>query len=209
MGEYAFYNNSEIKIGTCEQMYYLRADQVSRIQPAPNSVNPRLLQHAESIRFRFPFPQEDAIQPGNFDDYDKGLAVWGLEPHADVEHNSLQFTRNYPTSGGILLSTPCPESVEGKASGLKFAYNGYSGKVEIHSQRLQHEQLCLVLRCGSCGAMWREDTLADAQPVIDRCREIAASEWKDEGRAKFWNEVAQRIEDGYTKPNFWSKQVGD
>lgn len=205
MGEYALYNNNEIKIGTCEQMYYLRADQVQNIHSLPNSVNPRRREQAESIHFRFPFPGEDAIQPGSFENYNKGVAVYGLEPPDGVEHTTLQFTRNYPQTGGILLSTPCPESKEGKVSGLRFVYNGYSGKVEIHSQRLQHDQLCLVLRCGSCGALWREDSLEDAQAVIDRCRTIAADLPEDDSRRMFWIEIARRIENGYTQPNFWSK----
>lgn len=194
MGEYAKYHGQEIKIGTCEQMYYLRADQVELIQAIPHIVNPKLRSEAEQIRFRFPFPDEDGIEPGSFSDYDRAFPVWGIEPPESVEHSFLQFTRNYPESGGILLSTPCPRSKEAKAAGLKFHYNGYSGPVGIHSQRLVNGELRLVLRCMDCGALWREDTLEDCKPVLKALEET-----------EIGRKIALRIIDGYTKPNFWSK----
>ena len=205
MGEYAKHQGHQIKIGTCEQMYYLRADQVEFITPEHNSVNPHSLDTAGRIRFRFPFPDEDGVTPGAFQDYNRALAVWGVEVPEGVAHGSLQFTRNYPAAGGIILSTPCPESQEGKASGLRFGYNGYAGKVGIHSQRLIDGQLKLVCSCGSCGALWRNDTLDDCAAILNNLRAEAARDPKD-ARAKLFSEVAARIEAGYTKPNYWTPQ---
>lgn len=197
MGEYAkLINGQEIKIGTCEQMYYLRADQVSLIEPVSGSVNPRRRDEAESIRFRFPFPDEDDTKPGAFEPYDRAFPVWDVEPPEDIKHYNLQFTRNYPSSGGILLSTPCPRSKEGKASGFKWGYNGYSGPVGIHSQRLVGEQLVLILRCMDCGALWRVPSLEEAKPILEKLTE-------DEHSRK----IAMRIIDGYTKPNYWTKEL--
>jgi hypothetical protein len=203
MGEYATYNGQSIKIGTCEQMYYLRADQVHLIKPESGSVNPQSASEAGSIRFRFPFPQEDGIKPGAFDNYDYGFGLYGVDVPEDIDHNSLQFTRNYPQSGGILLSTPCPRSKEGKASGLKFAYNGYCGPVYIHSQRLKDGQLKLVLRCGDCGALYRQERLDDCKQVLEALEKLATSNQSDHNRT-FYTTIAQRIIDGYTKPNYWS-----
>lgn len=200
MGEYAIHNGQSVKIGTCEQMYYLRADQVHLIQPEPGSVNPRSVKHAEGIRFRFPFPQEDHVRPGGFDSYDYGFGIYGIEPPSDpdsVEHHNLQFTRNYPSQGGILLSVPCPRSKAGKASGLKFSYNGYIGPVHVHSQRLVEGKLVLILRCGDCGALYRVPTLEEARPVLD-CLEKDGSD--------IAKEIAKRIIAGYTEPNFWNPQ---
>jgi hypothetical protein len=59
MGEYARYNGSDIKIGTCEDMYYLRADQAHLVTaPVDGMLDP--IKYAAQIRFRFPFPEEDA-----------------------------------------------------------------------------------------------------------------------------------------------------
>lgn len=220
MGEYAIRTSDgeEIKIGTCEQMYYLRADQVHLIRPLnQNNINPQSSKQAESIRFRFPFPQEDHVKPGEFEDPDYGLGLYGIEPPKEIEHYSLQFTRNYPQSGGVLLSIPCPRSKEGKANPVKVSYNGYSGPVHIHSQRLVQGKLVLILRCGDCGALYRVPTLDDAQPVLaileqeakqrDHETRIANERPGDvqcESQGDYYREIARRIYAGYTAPNFWT-----
>ncbi len=217
MGEYASYGNQTVKIGTCEDMLYLRADQVREVKAQRGSVNP--FTQADVIRFRFPFPQEDGTEPGAFADPFFTLGVSGVEVPEGVEHSNLQFTRNYPKQGGLLLSAPCPESAEGKASGLRYHYNGYSGKVQIAQQRLVNGQLVLICQCGSCGAAYRCESLSDAQPVIDSL--LATAEHEDhlnrlansrpdatqcQSRGDYYREIAKRIMDGYTKPNAWTRQ---
>ena len=75
MGEYAKYNGESIKIGTCEDMYYLRADQAFQVEPEDNSVNPRDPKDARELRFRFPFPDEDGIEPGGFEPVERGVGI--------------------------------------------------------------------------------------------------------------------------------------
>lgn len=217
MGEYAKYNGEQIKIGTCEQMYYLRADQVRLVSAERGSVDPHNRETAGRIRFRFPFPDEDTTQPGAFIDYQRSLFVYGVEAPEGVDHGTLQFTRNYPTSGGIILSTPCPESAAGKASGLKFHHNGYSGKVGINSQRLIDGKLKLVCSCGSCGCLWRYDTLEDCAPILAALEQDAKSRDHETlianqrtgavqctSAGTYYREVARRIVAGYTQPNYWT-----
>jgi hypothetical protein len=66
MGEYALYKGQQIKIGTCETMYYLRADQAHLVTPLPGNVDP--IKDADEIRFRFPSPtrttsSRDSLSP--------------------------------------------------------------------------------------------------------------------------------------------------
>lgn len=84
MGENAIYRGRQVKIGTCENMYYLRADQVHMVTPAQYSVDP--VRHRDSLRFRFPFPDEDRIEPGHFADFDRGLTVAGASVPDGVDH---------------------------------------------------------------------------------------------------------------------------
>jgi len=222
MGEYAtrISDGQNIKIGTCEQMYYLRADQVHLVRGQRGSVDPQDLKHAGSIRFRFPFPQEDGNAPGDFEDYDYGLGLSGVEVPDDIEHHNLQFTRNYPQSGGMLLGIPCPRSKDGKASKPRVHYNGYSGSVHIHSQRLVDGKLMLVLRCGDCHALWRVTTLEECQPVLDVLEKEAQSRDHEtrianqrpgavqcSSQGDYYREVAKRIVAGYTEPNFWTPKA--
>ena len=58
MGEYAKHKGEEIKIGTCENMYYLRFDQRHKVKALPGNVDPNGAD-AYALRFRFPWPNED------------------------------------------------------------------------------------------------------------------------------------------------------
>lgn len=201
MGEYAYYAGQRIKIGTCENMYYLRADQVPLITGYDFTSRP------DSIRFRFPFPGEDNIRPGQFDEHNKGIAVSGITPPEELEHGTIQFTRNYPHAGGLLVSLPCPLGEEGKEASYTVHKNGYSGDVVIVQQKVFDGKLILICDCGMCGARYRNETLEDAQPVIDALRERAH---RDRTRFKAlpadgrtWDIIADRILAGYTNPPAW------
>lgn len=106
MGEYAKWNGQEIKIGTCENMYYLRADQAHRVQRLEGNVDP--VRDAAALRFRFPWPDEDGKDPG--DDHGKGyeraVTLRGLSVPDGVEHSIVQFV----ASAGYNVCLPCPES---------------------------------------------------------------------------------------------------
>jgi hypothetical protein len=202
MGEYARYQGQEIKIGTCEDMYYLRADQVCMVSPEYGNVDP--LRDARSLRFRFPFPDEDGIEPGAFDDHDRGLTVRGATA-PEVDHYSVQFS----ASNGYLVSLPCPEGIEHLTINDQVTTihrNGYGGAVEIVQQRIWEDRLVLVCGCKGCGARWRCETLADAQSVLDGLTAMEARERETAERnntpgnaatADRYAEVARRIRAGY------------
>lgn len=187
MGEYATYNGIEIKIGTCENMYYLRADQVHQVKAKSGNVNPASKRDQEFIRFRFPWPDEDKIQPGGFNDFDKSLAVSGVELPVEVEHDTVQFSAR----AGYVCSLPCPES-NAKIDGITVHRNGFAGKVHIVQQAYRNGLLVTICKCGGCGALYRLDTLRDAQPIIAALRERAEKE------SPHFGMIADRIEAGYT-----------
>jgi hypothetical protein len=66
MGEYAIRisDRERIKIGTCEEMMYLRYEDRDRVRPESGSVN--VIQYATELRFRLPFPEEDHLKPGEY-----------------------------------------------------------------------------------------------------------------------------------------------
>src|SRR5574343_777904 len=110
MGEYAtIKNHGEIKLGTCEDMYYARYDQAKKLLSAADR---KVYLKPDTNRWRFPFPQEDDIQIGNFQDYDYGLPL--CVPHDSVfcckEHDTVSFsTGNSPSMRGyhVNYSLPC------------------------------------------------------------------------------------------------------
>jgi hypothetical protein len=191
MGEYALYNGQRIKMGTCENMYYLRADQAHLVKTVSDSLDP--IAEAESIRFRFPFPDEDEIKPGQFKDCDRAQGVPGVAAPLDIEHHFVQFNN----SKGYYIGLPCPEYTILSKSPLAFQRYGTPEAVRIVQQKALGGHLVLIMECGGCGAKYRLETLAEAQPIVDACRKQSARP------GDHWDVIAQRIERGYTEPLPW------
>lgn len=213
MGEYASYNGESVKIGTCESMYYLRADQAHLVTPESGNVDP--IRDAAGIRFRFPFPDEDGVQPGgDFKRFDRGINVYPDESYAPTfGHYTIQFS----SPEGYLVSLPCPEDPKSPQT-LKIHRNGFIGKTHIKMQRVWNGHLALVMGC-ACGGLYRLEELADAEPIILACRskadeltrkatidprrpsDTAPEKW--DSTITFWHTIADRIVEGYTNPPAW------
>lgn len=199
MGEYVKYNGQEVKIGTCEDMYYLRADQVHLVQHTEGNVHPVKDGEAGAIRFRFPWPSEDSVQPGAFDEPFKKLGLRGLSVPEGVEHYKVQFT-----APGYVLSLPCPESKEGQAFDVH--RNGFSGSVAISQQKWFEGRLITVCECGGCGAKYRLETWEQAKPIIEAVLKLGKERARDNNGGRitdkcdpWYQKVADRIAAGYKK----------
>lgn len=177
MGEYANHNGERVKIGTCESMYYLRADQAHAVEAVSGNVDP--VADRLGIRFRFPFPDEDDIEPGCFEDFDRGVKIpgWSLPAEFAEGHGSVQFVA---ASAGYVLSIPCPEQFGQPGfevttpDGLRVHRNGFNGGPVVRQQKwLASGVLCTVVSCGACGGLWRLETLEHAEPVIVAYRSAA------------------------------------
>lgn len=197
MGEYASYRNEEIKIGTCENMYYLRYDQRFKVYALLGNVDP--VRDRKELRFRFPWPDEDQIEPGSeaFHDngYHRGIVVHGFTA-PEIDHFTVQFHAKV----GYLISLPCPESAEyieqpnhnglalkgvTRTESLRIHRNGFVGAVHLVAQRyIEGLGLAPILRCGGCGSMWRE---------VERLRiEELVVCLRAEGDT-FWHQIADRV----------------
>lgn len=202
MGEYAKYGGEQIKIGTCENMYYLRADQARMVQALPGNIDP-VKDAGEGIRFRFPWPDEDGKAPGSFERYERSVTIHGVPLPEDFDHSTVQFT----SGNGFLLSLPCPLSKAGleaaEKAGIKVHKNGYAGDFQLVQQRLVEHDLVLIALCGGCGAKFRVPTIVEASRVVEAClaeadkRINCVESQKDLGAARWWKDIAERIMDGY------------
>jgi hypothetical protein len=197
MGEYANYGKERIKIGTCEDLYYLRYDQRHQIDALPGNVDPCNPEHLKELRFRFPFPWEDQVEPGAFTDHSYGFPA----PAEFTLHEDGHETCQFSNPAGYLVSLPCPESKEGKAfqETHKIHRNGWLGGVSITQQKWVDGALWTVARCNGCGRSWRlppEEGLILAKMLRNRAARLII-DCPTDGAAKNMNAMAARIEAGY------------
>lgn len=210
MGEYANYKGERIKVGTCEDMYYLRADQRDLVQECETDLHA----HEDVIRFRFPFPAEDNIEPGGFEDHDRSIRLDGMSVPEGVEHGSVQFSAR----NGYLCMLPCPESgheSERRAYSLSVplpeggevhvAKNGYGGAVHLVQQAYRGGRLVGIAKCGGCGAVFRLEDGHELEAKL-ALLEIAEREYRTAEQnqtpgnaniARRYVETARRLMAGY------------
>ena len=189
MAEFANYQGARIQIGTCENMYYLRADQRFKVRAVHGSVDP--VRDAEALRFRFPWPDEDDAAPGDFDKPDRSASLWCVAVPKGVEHGSVQFVAPV----GYLVSLPCPEACV--TTPYTVHRNGFAGPVRIVQQRIRGDRALLVCACGGCGVKFHLPEWDDVAPYVEACEREASR--RDTHHAAWWTEVRARIVRGYGK----------
>jgi hypothetical protein len=203
MGEYASYRGDRVKIGTCEDLYYLRFPQRHLVTALPGNVDPNS-DDVYGLRFRFAWPDEDSLEPGDDGpghNYERSIRVPDMMPPEGVEHYSVQFSAH----AGYLVSLPCPESMPDVTPGLntkgphglKIARNGFGGSVQLVQQKLLRDgRLVPVLKCGGCGARWRVEKSSEIEAIALAFRKQADEEERRKGSPKFYHAIADRILEG-------------
>jgi hypothetical protein len=194
MGEYATNRKgNQIKIGTCESMYWLRWSQRDQVKPDAHSLNPADV--ADRLRFRFPWPDEDGIEAGEFENPDRKLPIDGYVIPADVDHRNVQFT----STKGYNLVIPCPEghpeAVTVSGEPVKIHRNGFAGSVFLSATRWRPSiGLVPVLEC-ACGAMWREEGRPEIEAIAAALRAMADrfEQRNQTGHARLYHACADRV----------------
>ena len=159
MGEYAKYKGVEIKIGTCENMYYLRYEDRDKVTKLHGSLNPAT---EKNLFWRLPFPDEDKNGAGNYENYQRGYRlVDGANndfPIDETMENSVgSFQMSHPS--GLLLSVPCHHGAKLPVAGegWRVHWNGKSHAIELAFLKNTPEGVLPVIRCRHCGDIWRCD----------------------------------------------------
>ena len=173
MGEDAIRKSDgvKIKIGTCESMYYLRYEDRDKVSKAPNSLDPST--DAIGLFFRLPFPDEDAILPGEYQDYHRGLCLYrivhdigGFGPQLESTHREFfedelaakapgTIQLHHPASG-LLVKVPCYHGIHLPDLGpAKACWNGKGYAFELAHLKPTTDGVLPIVRCRFCGSMWR------------------------------------------------------
>ena len=157
-------DNTEIKIGTCETMYYLRFEDKNKVTPDKNS--------GFGWFWRIPFPDEDHILPGDYKNHQRGYRLYQSRKHGCDDFVD-ESTVNEPGiiqlhhESGLLLNVLCyhghklPETT----GDMKAFWNGKSWNFELVHIREDNGNLFPVVWCRHCHKMWRYDW-SDVMPYV-------------------------------------------
>ncbi len=168
MGEYAKLGNQEIKIGTCENMYYLRYEDRLRVTKCAHSLDPA---RETGLRFRLPFPDEDSIQPGNYEPFERGIRLFKRVkdertgntrvvdyefPDSVEDPGSIQLTHK----SGLLINVKCyhNERLPKANEDINVHWNGKTYAFELCCiKSLPDNKTKPVIWCQHCRQMWACD----------------------------------------------------
>jgi hypothetical protein len=172
MGEYAIRKSdqAEIKIGTCESMYYLRWEDIDKVQINYNLREPGLW-------FRLPLPKEDGIEPGSYDGH-RALVRLMPYPDPDNERQTIAFSLEDPTPGrfqmhhpsGLLLGVPCYHGAHlpDVAVGWSACWNGKDPHPwELLMVKNTEEGLLPIVSCRHCRDTYRTSWANVLPHVLD------------------------------------------
>jgi len=189
MGEYALYNHEQVKIGTCEDMYYLRYEDRFKVSKLPGNVDP--VSDATSLRFRLPFPDEDNIQPGGYEEYNRYERLYAKDDtecrNIHIGEDSTGIIQLTHKDSGLLLNVPCHHGQKLPEVGpnMKAFWNGKGHALVLSAIRPTEEGVKPIVRCRFCDHAWRFDW-ADVFPYVQgemRARLRAYAEAEDKAVA--------------------------
>lgn len=194
MGEYARKSNGEsVKLGTCESLYYMRAEHMKDLYSFASSDVPKTMARVAECgyRFRFPFPDEDGMRigdsPGNRN-FDRGLPVHGFALPESFKHEGKVFLSNGKGFGKrVYASLPCPVADSESPASIDGAHYEIVAQKPVLTES-GHIELWTVVRCVACKSMWRLPAHSAAE-LAEACLE--------ESGAHNWQEIASRIVAGY------------
>jgi hypothetical protein len=161
MGEYAIRksDHQQVKIGTCETMYYLRYEDRNKVAKADNSLDAST---ESNLFWRLPFPDEDNVQIGEYTPHTRGERLYKKEGDYYVDFEDAETVDSAGTiqlthPSGLLVNVPCYHGEKLPESGdIKSFWNGKSWSYELaHLKNLPDGTVKPVVHCRHCGKMWR------------------------------------------------------
>lgn len=151
----------EMKLGTCENLYYITYDQLRQELPNLTRINGNLtpeeyLNPRYGFRYRFPFPDEsDFWQAHN--DFDRGFQI--VIPRSlfqsgaiEILHKQIFIRNGHPANFPFGLQIPCPATEEESGEVEYFDYHGIRKHLifEFVQQTIVGNQLTTIVRCPFC-----------------------------------------------------------
>ena len=174
MGEYTHRksDNEYIKIGTCDAMYYLRWDDIDKVESPGYSLRD------PGHWFRLPFPDEDKLQPGDYYNHERPVP---LVPYTDpdtgaqipfelpeVAPGTLQIRHE---GSGLLLNVACHHGARLPECGPDIQPH-WNGRTSINwvlymVKNDADEGLIPIVKCLHCRDTYRAPWAAVLPHILD------------------------------------------
>jgi len=153
MGEFAKRktDGQEIKIGTCETMYYLRYDDRHNVEPVQGSLNPG---KEFNLFWRLPFPDEDNIKPGEYKDFERGEILKGFKDPETIEDPGYISLKHWENELRVSLKCYHGEKIPEGNEDLKVFWNSTPDNYELVHIKNTENQMRFVVKCLHCRRMW-------------------------------------------------------
>jgi len=183
MSEFAMYKGKEIKIGTCECMYYLRWEQRHMVRPIRGNVNP--VTEVEELWFRAPRYSENDIAPGAYP-----FEGWcGVQPiRFYIDDNKLKKEVGeiaQKTKGikqlidrdmGIVVGVPCAHGYIIDDLPKEMHYNGFNSNVlGVAGVGVRKGHACALIGCLACGDTFLRMSFEE---LVRYCKPFDDKDWR-------------------------------
>ena len=159
-------DGQEVKIGTCESMYYLRYEDRDKVEALPHSLDPS---KELNLFWRLPFPGEDHIRIGEYRDYKRGERLFKMVKDARGESYCEDFTspelvgtqngiiQMRHEESGLLLNVRCHHGEKLPEAGKDVTpfWNGKGYSYELAHLKNTPDGVLPIVHCRHCGNMWR------------------------------------------------------
>ncbi len=158
MGEYAIrkYDDIEIKMGTCENMYYIRYEDRNKVYAIEGNINPA---DTLNLRWRLPFPDEDNIIPGEYKEYNRAVRLCDKTGGDFKFNDSIKFPGiiqlKHPS--GLLVNVNCyhGEKLPKDTNDTKYHWNGKSWSWELVFIKNTEHGIKPIIHCRHCNKSWQ------------------------------------------------------
>lgn len=176
MSEYATrkIDCKEFKIGTCDDMFNCRYDQISEV------IYPYM---SDNLYWRIPTPDEDGIQPG---DFNQSLLLRDIYTPWKVKIDASRFSEEDKAGMkqqgffqlrepkmGLLVNIRCPhgfpmEQFKQNKEGdiISMGYSGHQDTLYLKGLKNEPNELKVLVECSACGSMW-SFSFNDIEPMIE------------------------------------------
>lgn len=158
MGEYIKRGKQQVKIGTCENLYYTTHRELKRLHNL-KSVNATNFMNENSYRFRFPFPDEDDKKLwGVYQDFNRGeLFRFPKLKGVELAHGDVFFRSDYGNKKAIPaygFNQPC---IFQEQTIKIYDWDNIKDSLifEVTQQKIVGGILETVVRCPYCGEICR------------------------------------------------------